>query len=89
MTLPADITQRIKTDFPKKEEFDLVESSLKELEVNEKNRVIRCILFAASGDFKAFSELEELAKRDYRDVIVAGEYEYPSYKHLRDLAKPF
>lgn len=89
VSLPPDIIQKIKNDFPKKEEYDLVESTLKELEVDGKNRVIRCILFVASGDLKKLAQLEELAIRDYRDVIMAGEYEYPSSKRLRNLANPF
>ncbi|MGJ8641326.1 MAG: hypothetical protein ACSHYA_18190 [Opitutaceae bacterium] len=89
MSLPADIIVKIKTDFPNKEDYDLVESVFDNLQVNEKSRVVRCILIAASGDLKKLSHLEELATRDYRDVIVTGEYEYPSCQRIRDLSKSF
>ncbi len=89
MSLPTDIIARIERDFPRSEDEKLVSGILSSLQTNERDRVIRCILFAAAGDVKKIGELESLAKIDYRDVIMAGEYEYPSHKRLRDLSEQF
>lgn len=52
------------------------------------DRLIRCIIFAASGDELRIGKLIELAQQDYRDVIVAGEYDRQNIRK-RDLNKPF
>ncbi len=39
-------------------------------------------------EFK-FQQLVELAHKDWRDVIMCGEYEYPSHRRLRDFDNPF
>ena len=89
MKLPIDIDDRIENDFPDKDERELVKDIISALSVNEKTRVARCILFVASGDMNRLEKLEALASTDYRDVIMAGEYEYPSNKRLRDFNEPF
>lgn len=51
------------------------------------DRVLRCIVVAAAGDERKVPPLVELAHEDYRDVIVAGEYE--ESQRVRDLAETF
>lgn len=89
MNLPKDILDKINSDFPDTEERELIIEILSSLEVNESERVIRCILFTAAGNLDRLGNLEALAKTDYRDVIMAGEYEYPSVKRINDFNKPF
>ena len=57
-------------------------------ESGNKGRLARCIVLAAGGSLERLRELIEIAKRDYRDVIVAGEYA-GFEKHLRDLRVSF
>ena len=89
MCLPNDIYEKIESDYPIESERQLIHSLFDNLQVNEKNRVIRCILFAANKDIDRIGKLEELARSDYRDVIVVGEYDYKSGERLRDLSNPF
>ena len=87
--LPDDIEARIAADFPAGTEQRQVREALAVLEVNEKARVSRCILFCAAGELARFAEMLALARLDYRDVIMAGEYEYPSCRRVRDFTLPF
>ena len=89
MNLPNDINLRIKNDFSLTEDQKLVENILSSLKINERDRVVRCILYIAKGNINSICEMERLAKIDYRDVIMSGEYEYPSGKRLRDFNEPF
>ena len=89
INLPTDILKRINQDFSSIDDRELIKNLLENLKVNERHRIMRCILFLAQGDLKTFGEFEKLAKIDYRDVIMNAEYEYPSEKRLRDFSKPF
>ena len=84
MNLPIDIELRICKDFPEQNMQELVKNIFEEMSIDEKDRVVRCILFLANGNLKRLRDFVELAKIDYRDVIMTGEYEYPSNKKLRD-----
>lgn len=48
----------------------------------------RCVLLVANGSYKEFARMIELANTDYRDAIVAAEYDRRD-RRLRDLSKPF
>ncbi|MCP4374353.1 MAG: hypothetical protein GY797_40565 [Deltaproteobacteria bacterium] len=87
--LPIDILDKINQDLSKPDDRELIIFLLENLNVNERHRIMRCILFLAQGDMDIFGEYEKLAKIDYRDVIMNAEYEYPSEKRLRDFSKPF
>jgi hypothetical protein len=72
MTLPADILEQVKSDFPASD----IPSVITRLESASSNeRVRRCIVFAARGHPWYFDFLCRLAKIDSRDVILAAEYE--------------
>ena len=89
MNLPDDIVAKVTRDFRDAQEREFVLDTLSNLSVNDKNRVIRCVLFCAAGDIEMFRTMEELARVDYRDAIMNGEYEYPSCKRLRNFNEPF
>jgi len=89
MDFPEDIELKIREDFNNHEDRDLVRKILSDLVVKEKLRIIRCILFVSKGNLDKLGEMEALANTDYRDVIMAGEYEYPTDKKLRDFNEPF
>jgi hypothetical protein len=52
------------------------------------DRVVRCIVWAARGHESKVQRLIELARRDYRDVIIAGEYD-DMMRRTRDLSVSF
>jgi len=89
MEIPKDIIIKVIADFPNIDDQRHVHVAISDLSVNEVYRVVRCMLVAASGDISRFDELYELAKTDYRDVIVAGEYDYETDKRINDFSKPF
>ena len=82
--IAPDITCRLELDFPL-ETFARLEQ-LRELSpISE--RVLRCIVFAARGHPQYFDYLCQLAKSDFRDVIVAAEYA-PNGSQLYNFNKP-
>ena len=82
-------TEKLKTDFKNHEDCELVRNILADLDVKEKLRIVRCILFVSEDNLETFGEMEVLANTDYRDVIMAAEYEYPTDKRLRGFSQPF
>ena len=87
--LPDDILRRITADYPAQAAFTQVKLTLETLAVPEPHRVARCVLFAAERDFAQFERIAELARLDYRDAIMCGEYEPVTCKRLRNFSEPF
>ncbi len=84
MPIDPDIVERVKADFPVAD----VPSVLARLEsASSSQRVLRCIVFAARGHPWYFDFLCRLANTDYRDVIMAAEYERLG-ERLYDFTKP-
>jgi hypothetical protein len=52
------------------------------------DRLVRCIVQAAGADEERIEQLLDLARQDYRDVIVAGEYD-GGMRQVRDLRASF
>jgi hypothetical protein len=54
-------------------------------------RLLRCAAFASQGDLASLRYYIDLLRIDYRDVIVAGEYDPVggTLVHARDLSRPF
>jgi hypothetical protein len=52
------------------------------------DRMIRCLLFVSQGDLDKLEQAIALAKQDYRDLIVAAEYD-GSENHIRNFNHPF
>lgn len=89
--LPIDVRDRLIHDFG--ERADVVAALLIARRQNDiedfiGDRVLRCIVQAASGNEHRLPHLLELAKQDYRDVIVAGEYD-EDMRQIRSLRDSF
>ena len=69
--IDPDILDQIENDFPA-ESVPSVVAQL--LATTQSQRIFRCIVFAARGHRWYFEYLCRLAKFDYRDVIMSGEY---------------
>lgn len=91
--LADDIVARLHADFGPASDGAL--DRLVVLRVPELQRVARCVLFLAGGDPDALRRWIEEAGLDYRDVLLAAEYEERPYgattrlHHIRDFSKPF
>lgn len=92
MMFPRDMIERLNRDFETPEDVELALSVLADfMEQNRElstDRILRCIVFVASGDFDTLERAIELAKTDYRDLIVWAEYDGHENR-VRDLTKPF
>jgi hypothetical protein len=83
--MEPDIADRVRADFAP----EAVPDVLSRLEAaSSSSRIQRCILFASHGHPWYFSYLCRLSKIDYRDVIMAGEYNRLDIR-LYDFTKPF
>jgi hypothetical protein len=49
---------------------------------------VRCIVFVANGDLNRIEKAIDLAKTDYRDLIVLAEYDEKN-ERVRNLSNPF
>ena len=52
------------------------------------DRIVRCIVFVANGDLNRLEKAIDLAKEDYRDLIVWAEYDEKN-ERVRDFSNPF
>lgn len=85
MSIEAEIVERVRADFPNEALSDV----LSRLEAaSDTPRIQRCIVFAARGHPWYFNYLCRLAKTDYRDVIMAAEYDRLDIR-LYDFTRPF
>jgi len=84
MAITTDIVEQLRRDFPPFE----FEARLSQLtQASNSPRIQRCIAFASRGHPWHFDYLCKLAKVDFRDVIMAAEYERMG-AHLYDFNKP-
>jgi hypothetical protein len=89
--LPADVAERIPQVFPSAS--DAVAHRLSQLRSEDSqlfgDRIIRCIVFCTSHyPAVGIDHWIEQARIDYRDLIVAAEYDRAD-NHLRDFNRPF
>lgn len=83
MSLDADIIERIRADFPDADApIAVLHSS------GQTGRVARCIVVASNGSLQKMREYIRMADVDFRDVIVAGEYDELMCP-IRDLSVSF
>jgi hypothetical protein len=89
--LPQDITDKLFNDFGSarvSDALDLLKSNSA-----ASDRVIRCIVYLASGDLEKLRHYTECADRDFRDVIWWAEYIDGEKKaesvRVRDFTKSF
>jgi len=93
-SLPSDIVGRIERDFVPVEAEPVVEL-LAQLRRESPDifgdRVTRSVVFVAKGNFEEFVKAVELARLDWRDLIVQAEYDGWSGEEYRrrDLNMPF
>lgn len=93
MPLAPDITQHIENVFAESERataIALLESAKTHDGIAAELRLQRCAIVAAGGTLKWLRHYVDLLKIDFRDVIVAGEYEEIGGKlvRARDLSLP-
>jgi hypothetical protein len=85
MSLERDIIEKITDTFASEDAPRAIEA----LAIAGKSgRIARCIVFAARGSLDRVKQLIQLADQDYRNVIVAGEYDGWD-RHMRDLRVSF
>jgi hypothetical protein len=91
--IPSDVTAFIARRFPQSEQGEvlaLLQSATMHDGSSPGPRLLRCALVASGGSIDRLRMEVESLKRDYRDVIVEGEYA-PVGRELvkvRDLSEP-
>ena len=90
MSIPQDIIARVEQDFP--HDSGSVLQRLVALHRDDarvfSERILRCVVHAASGEICRVDSAIELARHDPRDLVVAAEYD-AQWKQVRDLSQPF
>jgi len=81
---PRDIVDRVIEEYPP-DAIGQVHLWLEEL---DSDRLARCALFLAQGSLTKLKEEVALGRADYRDLIVAAEYDRADNR-LRDFSQPF
>jgi hypothetical protein len=92
MTLALDIAARIERDFSPGD-AQAVKELLIELQREDArtfgDRQLRCAVYLAHGNFSTLAYAITLGRSDYRDLIMAAEYEKGTDRRLRDFNNPF
>jgi hypothetical protein len=93
MELPEDIVRWVSLNFNEIEREQAL-SRLREAVLHDGKpagvRLLRCAAVASNGDLKGLDEYIDMLLIDWRDVIVAGEYDSQDGKlvKVRDLNNP-
>ena len=92
--ISSDILTQIKLQFNEnhKKLIETLENELSENDYLNSNRIIRCIIFLSEKNIEKVKENINLAKIDWRDIILLAEYENNENsepKLIRDFNKPF
>lgn len=88
--LPEDLRVRVARDFGSHARHVVERLTAFKAESSSiaTDRILRCIVQASKGDEASIQRYVDLAKKDWRDLITAAEYQYPDVR-LRDLSEPF
>jgi len=92
--LPEDVLYRLRTDYGQDFDYallslgDFLSCSTVPTYVGERNRIVRCIIHLAEGDLHRLRQVVVAAVSDWRDVIVAAEYESGT-RVVNDFAQPW
>ena len=90
--LPEDVVERVRRDFGERAEVILA-LLLASRRLGSADYIgdllVRCIVFAAHGAEERLRDLLELERQDFRDVIMAAEYDALGTRHLWDFNRPF
>ena len=81
---PPDIVKRVLDDY----DADAIGQVHCWLEDLGSDRLARCALFLAAGSIEKLRKATELGRTDYRDLIMAAEYD-PAHHRVRDFNLPF
>lgn len=93
MPLTEDMRRYIETAF-RAQDREVVAEALSGATLHDGSpagpRLLRCVLVGSGGSVDAVFQLVSLLRTDYRDVILAGEYECPGSEpvRVRDLHGP-
>lgn len=93
MSLPPDVAAHIQTTFPpgqREEAEKLLTGATIHDGTPASPRLLRCALIACGGRLESLRSLVGDLRKDYRDVILEGEYEVRQGKliHVRNLVYP-
>lgn len=91
--LPRDVVQWIEANFPAAGQAEAqarLAGAVDHLGRTPEPRLIRCAVVASRGDLRRLAYYIELLRVDFRDVVVAGEYDVVDGKlvHVRLLDEP-
>lgn len=89
--LPSDICRRIAADFGD-EGSEIIALLVAERQRNPAlfgDRILRCAVHVAGGARETLTRAIELARMDYRDLIVWAEYDGTFGERKRGLGEPF
>ena len=94
MELPRDILIFVNKRFPagqREQALSLLGGALLHDGTPPAPRILRCACYASRGDVERLAYLTDLIGIDFRDVIVAGEYELQDgdLVRVRNLSKTF
>lgn len=93
MSLPADLLRRVNRDFndpaTATQAIRRLERARAEAPDLFSGRILRCAVFAAAGNLETLDRALDLARIDYRDLIVWAEYDNDFENRRRDLSRPF
>jgi len=92
MTLTPDIRDRIADDFGADAASAVATVLERERSASPDlftDRILRCAVHAAAGDLDTLRRALDLARIDYRDLIVWAEYDNAFGDRKRDLTRPF
>jgi hypothetical protein len=85
----TDIANRIKQDFSAIEVQPVTELLIEFQESTQSGeRILRCLLYVARGQFNHLADAVATARLDFRDLIVSAEYD-PSLQRIRDFNQAF
>lgn len=86
MAFESDIVERLKADF---NDGDFATALQLLIDSGTTGRVARCIVVAAAGSLDALRQQIQTAATDYRDAILAAEYDDIGMQQIRDLRASF
>lgn len=92
MALASDILSKISRDFSGGETLPVIEMMTDLQKENAQiftDRIVRCILYLADGDFNTLADAVSAARKDFRDLIIRAECDDHFGARHRDLSLPF
>jgi hypothetical protein len=87
--LPTDVIDRLRSDFPSGDEYDLATYVLTDLAEKFDPRIVRCVLHLADGDLDRLGDADNLARLDCKALVVSAEYDSNKGERIHDFSKPF